>query len=167
MLRRRANSRNTPQAISDYIGRRQVMALSDDYIYSHVLTFRSSPSAPYGRDTYYGQKFFYKTAQGCLLTISIPKVLPEPTDRHNPRRYPLLPNTLRLLDRIGTSLYEHALIPVALAPLLRVHSFAHRVKGAYPACPGRAWIVVVWSEKRRRESLFSGWRCKSLGRLLN
>jgi hypothetical protein len=107
------------RAIADHIGRRQIMALSDDYIYSHVLTFRSSPNAPYGRDTYYGQKFFYRTAQGCLLTISVPKVSPEPTDRHNPRHYPLLPNTLGLLDRIGTSLYEHALIPVALA-----HSFA-------------------------------------------
>ncbi len=106
-------------AIADHIARRQIMALSDDYIYSHVLTFRSSPNAPYGRDTYYGQKFFYKTAQGCLLTISVPKVSPEPTDRHNPRHYSLLPNTLALLDRIGTSLYEHALIPVALA-----HSFA-------------------------------------------
>ena len=52
------------QAIADYIGRRQIMALPDDYIYSHVLTFRSSPNAPYGRDTYYGQNSFTRPHRG-------------------------------------------------------------------------------------------------------
>jgi hypothetical protein len=105
-------------AIADKIPRRHIMPLPDDYIYNHILTFRSSPGGAFGRDTYYGQKFFYKTAQGQMLTITIPKTYsgPEP---HDPSHYPVLPDTLALLDRIGTSLYKDAIIPVALA-----HSYA-------------------------------------------
>lgn len=106
-------------AIADRIPRRRLMRLSDNYIYRHILTFRTSPSTPFGRDTYYGQKFLYKTAQGQMLTVTIPKRMPPVTPPDDPAEYPILPNTLALLDRLGTSLYKDALIPVALA-----HSFA-------------------------------------------
>lgn len=102
-------------AIAERIPRRSLMLLSDDYIYRHILTFRASPNSSFGRDTYYGQKFFYKTTQGQLLTITIPKLIQTTDDPHNPA----LPDTLALLDRIGTTLYKDAVIPVALA-----HSFA-------------------------------------------
>ena len=106
-------------AIAERIPRRNLMQLPDDYIFGHILTFRPSPNATFGRDTYYGQKFFYKTAQGQLLTISIPKNDTTVPDAFKARHYAMLPDTLALLDRIGTSLYEDALIPIALA-----HSFA-------------------------------------------
>ena len=73
----------------------------------------------YGRDTYYGQKFFYRTAQGQMLTLTIPKPNRPITDPHNPAHYPMMRDTLAFLDRIGTALYQDAVIPVALA-----HSFA-------------------------------------------
>jgi hypothetical protein len=106
-------------SISDRIPRRNVMLLPDSYIFQRILTSRPTPGATYGRDTYYGQKFFYKTAQDKLLTMTIPKpdgIVPDP---HSPQHYPELAKALLLLDRIGTSLYENALIPIALA-----HSFA-------------------------------------------
>lgn len=106
-------------AIEGRIPRQRLMCLPDDYIYRHILTFRVAPGAAFGRDTYYGQKFFYKTAQGQMLTMTVPKVADDVAGPHEPGHYPLLPGTLALLDRLGTSLYEHALIPVALA-----HSFA-------------------------------------------
>lgn len=106
-------------AIDGRIPRQHIMPLSDDYIYQHILTFRSSPNSAFGRDTYYGQKFFYKTAQGQMLTITIPKPAGPVNDPHDPTHYPTLPDTLALLDRIGTSLYKDAVIPVALA-----HSYA-------------------------------------------
>ncbi len=106
-------------AIADRIPRGRLVRLSDKYIYEHILTFRASPNTAFGRDTYYGQKFFYKTTQGQMLTITIPKRMPPVTRPDDPVKYPILANTLALLDRLGTSLYEDALIPVALA-----HSFA-------------------------------------------
>lgn len=107
------------EAISGRLSPQTLMLLPDEYIYSHVLTFRISPGAAFGRDTYYGQKFFYKTARGQMLTVTVPKPPQVLADPHLPQHYPLLPATLALLDRIGTTLYEDALIPVALA-----HSFA-------------------------------------------
>jgi hypothetical protein len=106
-------------AISDRIPRGSVMTLPDSYIFQRILTSRPPAGTTYGRDTYYGQKFFYKTAQDKLLTMTIPK--PETTvpDFHSVQHYPDMGKTLLLLDRIGTSLYENAVIPIALA-----HSFA-------------------------------------------
>lgn len=106
-------------SIEGRIPRRHLMALPDSYIYQHILTFRASPNSTFGRDTYYGQKFFYKTAQGQVLTITIPKAVGTIADPHEPSHYPILPDTLALLDRIGTNLYKDAVIPVALA-----HSYA-------------------------------------------
>lgn len=107
------------EAINTRIPRRSIMALPDDYIFKHILTYRLSPSSTFGRDTYYGQKFFYKTARGQLLTITVPKCPSGVPDPHNPVHYPDLPDALSLLDRIGTNLYKDAVIPVALA-----HSYA-------------------------------------------
>lgn len=106
-------------AISKNIPSRSLMLLPDDYIYRHILTFRPSPNSFFGRDTYYGQKYFYKTAKGQMLTMTIPKSVGAVRDPHNPAHYPILPDTIALLDRVGTTLYEDSLIPVALA-----HSFA-------------------------------------------
>lgn len=106
-------------AIRDAIPTRALMCLPDSYIYGHILTYKASASSAFGRDTYYGQKFFYKTAREQLLTITIPKPPGFPRDAEKPSHYPQLPRTLALLDKIGTNLYDDALIPIALA-----HSFA-------------------------------------------
>lgn len=106
-------------SLDQYIPRGTLMTLPEDYINTRVLASRPPPGSFYGRDTYYGQKFFYKTNQGKMLVITVPKGSVRPSDPHNPAHYPGLYATLALLDRIGTSLYENAIIPVALA-----HSFA-------------------------------------------
>lgn len=106
-------------AIRDRIPDGTLMLLPDDYIFARILASRPASNSAFGRDTYYGQKFFYKTAKGQMLTLSVPKPSGAPNGPHLPRHYPCLASTLALLDRIGTSLYEDAVIPVALA-----HSFA-------------------------------------------
>jgi len=106
-------------AIGESIPRQTLMALPDSYIYGHVLTFRAAAGVEYGRDTYYGRKFFYRTARGQMLTLTIPKPNQSISDPHNPVHFPMMRDTLAFLDRIGTALYQDAVIPVALA-----HSFA-------------------------------------------
>lgn len=106
-------------AISESIPRQTLMTLPDSYIFRHVLTFRAAAGSEYGRDTYYGRKFFYRTAQGQMLTLTIPKPDQAVSNPHDPAHYPMLCDTLAFLDCIGTALYQDAVIPVALA-----HSFA-------------------------------------------
>jgi hypothetical protein len=108
--------------IADYVPIRTLVRIPDGYIFERILTMRSATSSVFGEDTYYGRKFFYKSAQGQMLTITIPCLNEELlTQRppHDPACYVVLPSTLALLDQIGTKLYEDAIIPVALA-----HSFA-------------------------------------------
>jgi hypothetical protein len=106
-------------AIADKLSPRQLMLLPDTYIYRHILTFRPAAGSLFGRDTYYGQKFFYKTAKGQMLTITVPKLATTVAEPYKPEHYPMLSNLLAVLDRIGTAVYGDAVIPVALA-----HSFA-------------------------------------------
>jgi hypothetical protein len=108
--------------IANYIPNRTVMRLPDSYIFQRILTTRSNPSFAFGEDTYYGRKFFYKTAKGQMLTITIPCLDAALLDRYesdDPMCYTTLPSTLAMLDEIGTNLYEDAVIPIALA-----HSYA-------------------------------------------
>lgn len=102
-------------ALRDKIPSRTLMMLPNDYIFSHILPSRAPANSFHGKDEYYGQKFFYKTAEGHMLTITVPPRRKDVDDPHDPRHYPTLPDTLALLDRIGTMYHIDAVIPVALA----------------------------------------------------
>lgn len=102
-------------AIADSIPPGHLMMLPDEYIYSRILTFRQDTSRPYGADTYYGQKFFYKTLKNQIFTLTVPKRPGQPDNPWEPRHYPRLADSLSLIEQIATVLYENALIPVALA----------------------------------------------------
>jgi len=126
-------------AISDRIENRQLMVLPDDYIYRHILTFRSSPNTAFGRDTYYGQKFYYKTAQGHLLTLTIPQVTGEVDDRHSVAHYPFLPEVL------SSRSDRHK--PVRgrrdsrrVGPFIRIDSASDRVESADPVGAARVGV---------------------------
>jgi len=106
-------------AIADRIQPQTIMLLPDQYIYDHILASRPSSASQFGRDTYYGQKFFYRTEQGHLLTLTTPRPPGLAGAWHEPSNYQVLSATLRLLDTIGTNLYTDAVIPIALA-----HSYA-------------------------------------------
>lgn len=103
------------RAIADSIPSGRLMLLPDKYIYSRILTFRQDTTKPYGEDTYYGQKFIYKTNRDQLFVITIPKRSVRLDNPWEPEHYPRLAETLLLLEKVGTTLYENALIPVALA----------------------------------------------------
>lgn len=73
----------------------------------------------YGKETYWGRKFVYRTLDGQVL---VPTVMPPsgaPYDAHggqpDPAAYPTLPAILDVFDRTGSSMYRNGIIPVALA----------------------------------------------------
>lgn len=108
--------------IADHIPTRTLMRLPSGYIFQRILTTRLPGAAAFGEDEYYGRKFFYKSAKGQMLTITVPcldKTLLNQYQSDDPVCYTTLPSTLALLDEVGTKLYEDAVIPIALA-----HSFA-------------------------------------------
>jgi hypothetical protein len=108
--------------ISPLLERRALVRLPDEYIFQRIVPSRSQSASGFGNDTYYGRKFLYKPATGQMLTITVPSLLPLPlpgTQPDDPSLYETLPQTLSLLDEVGTRLYQDALIPVALA-----HSYA-------------------------------------------
>lgn len=94
----------------------------DDQFMEEVLRVKSLT------ETYYGRKFFYHAADGQQLVITVPPLEGQAYtkvsmgDEAEAARFPTLKRTLEVLDRMGTRLYDDAVIPVALA-----HNFA-----AYP-----------------------------------
>lgn len=115
------------QAIADHLPPGTLMTLDQDYI-ERYITFRGSP---HGKDTYYGRHFYYRSRSGQLYTVTVPPLAAVGDHPHSAlglEQYPTLRGTCRLLDAVGTRLYENGTIPVALA-----HQYA-----AYPlATAGR------------------------------
>lgn len=96
--------------------RNQTAVLLDDaYIKRHVIF--SSSEKPYGQDTYFGRKFFYKSASGARIVATIPFLTTEHRDmtRAGLEQYPRLADAAALLDRLVSSRYPNALVPLVAA----------------------------------------------------
>lgn len=93
------------------------LLICDDHVISQV-TNTDNPIG-YGKDTYWGRKFVYRTLQGHVVvpTVVPPEGLPYDASggQPTPDAYPTLPAILDVLDRAGSSAYRDGIIPVALA----------------------------------------------------
>jgi hypothetical protein len=101
-------------AIADCIPERHLMLPDDAYI----KTWINPAKGAFGKDTYYGKHFYYRSAAGGIFTISVPPLRnlgEEPHTVSDVEAFPTLRATCELLDRIGTRLYPNATIPVVLA----------------------------------------------------
>jgi len=90
---------------------------------SFLGTHRSSAGI-YGKDEFYGRRFFYKTTTGQMLVVTVPRIPSGQPYESGPaganpceqlESYPTLRATLEALDRFQTRLYPNAVIPLALA----------------------------------------------------
>ena len=93
--------------------------LTDEYIKKNII-FSDSTKA-YGLDTYFGRKFFYKTASGARIVASLPFLDESHGDltRAEPDQYPRLADALGLLDQLVSSRYQNS-----LSPLISAHAEA-------------------------------------------
>lgn len=129
------------RAIRKHVPKGLLMRPSRDYVQRYITSRGSS----HGVDTYYGRHFFYRSQSGTIFTITVPplgRLGASPDDRFDQDDYPTLRATCKMLDRIGTRLYESATIPVALAhrytayPLtsagrvLKLHAEDHLSRGS-------------------------------------
>ncbi len=104
-----------PDGEPDYVPLQTVMLLSDAYIKSRVVFSKST--APYGRNTYYGRKAFYKTSSGALIVFSTPFLEDDHRDlsRAEPAQYPRLADTLTVLDKLVSARYRNSVTPLISA----------------------------------------------------
>ena len=91
--------------------------LTNAYIRAHITI----GDKPFGKDTYFGRKFFYKTASGARIVASLPFLREESRDlsRGDARHFPRLADAMSLLDATFSARF-----PNAVAPLVSAHAEA-------------------------------------------
>lgn len=123
------------EQIKDLIHPGHVMRLTNEYI--NRISGRPATNH-YGVDEFYGRRFIYRTRAGDPLVIT---VLPAPglspyddsQDVEGWDAYPTLRLICEVLDSLRTRMYEHAVVPIALA-----HSAA-----ALPLGVGRSVLTMM------------------------
>lgn len=99
--------------IADSIPPGSALLLENDYIYKHIRPGDPKSSDPYGFNTYWGSKLIYRAPDKNLYVATVPTrgtpTAPKVDD------FPRLPEILSVLARLRCSMYDNALIPVALA----------------------------------------------------
>ena len=103
------------EGVPDRLPRQSVYLPTDAYIKRNIV-FSDSPQL-YGKQTYFGRKFFYKTKAGSLLVAAVPFLESKhhDTSTAEPEQFPRLADALNLLDRLETTRYPNALIPLTAA----------------------------------------------------
>lgn len=86
--------------------------VGDDYIRKHIVP-SGGGSTSYGHNTYYGQKVFFRAKSGEMHVATIPATGYSGSPK--PENIPHLDEILGLVGELRCSMYDNALIPVALA----------------------------------------------------
>jgi len=92
---------------------------TDDYIKQRVIF--SDSTKPYGDQTYFGRKFFYKTQSGARIVANIPflSAAQDSLSTNDPAAFQKFGTVCALLDKLVTSRF-----PNALGPIVSAHSQA-------------------------------------------
>jgi hypothetical protein len=103
----------------DKFQKQSALLLDDNYIKRNIIF--SESTKPYGQDTYFGRKLFYKTASGQKL---VPVIACFDDDQRNistayPSQFSRLADVMNLLDKLVSSRY-----PNSVSPLVSAHAEA-------------------------------------------
>jgi hypothetical protein len=95
------------------------LLLDDTYIKKNIIF--SESKKPYGQDTYFGRKFFYKTKTGQRIVANVAFYNDKQKNLNTalPSQFVRLGDTMELLDNLVSSRY-----PNSLVPLISAHSEA-------------------------------------------
>ena len=107
------------EGVEDIFPRGSAFLINDKYIKENII-FSDSPK-PYGEDTYYGRKFFYKTSSGQRLVPVIASYTKEERNllKAEPNQFSRLKDVMDLLDKLVSSRY-----PNSITPLISAHAEA-------------------------------------------
>ncbi|MDR2409349.1 MAG: DNA double-strand break repair nuclease NurA [Bacteroidales bacterium] len=109
----------TKDGITDNFPKQTVFLLTDDYIKKNIIY--SESQKPYGQDTYFGRKFFYKTLSGQKLVPVVAWFSDDQKDicTARPEQFARLGDILELLDQLASNRY-----PNSISPLISAHAEA-------------------------------------------
>ena len=93
--------------------------LTDEYIKQRIIF--SVSDKPYGKDTYFGRKFFYKAKSGARIVATLPMLDAAQDDisKDDISLYPGFGSTCALLDKLVSSRF-----PNSVGPIITAHSHA-------------------------------------------
>jgi hypothetical protein len=93
------------------------LLLTDEYVKKNIIY--SESTKPYGYDTYFGRRFFYKTVSGQKLVPVLAWFSDEQKNikTANINQFPRLGDVLQLLDSLASNRY-----PNSISPLISVHA---------------------------------------------
>lgn len=97
--------------------RGKVLLLDDKYIKKNILYTAIENGKPYGQDTYFGRKFLYKTSNGQRIVASVATFTSDQANIMTAdwNQFPRIGDILNLLDRIYSSRYPNAILPLVSA----------------------------------------------------
>jgi hypothetical protein len=109
----------TKDGLTDKFPKQSAFLLNDGYIKRNII-FSVSPKQ-YGQDTYFGRKFFYKTASGQKIVpvVACFNEYQKNLDTANPDQFARLADVMNLLDRLVSNKY-----PNSVSPLVAAHAEA-------------------------------------------
>ncbi|MGH7282910.1 MAG: NurA domain-containing protein [Polyangiaceae bacterium] len=98
--------------IETAFGPRQALVLNNEYIRTYIVPGDPTSTQPYGENMYFGGKIIFKGEASEMYVATVPlgefKRTPSLTDFYN------LGDVLRTTSRLRCSMYDNALMPVAL-----------------------------------------------------
>ena len=97
--------------------RKNALLLNDNYIKRNIIFSAIENGKPYGQDTYFGRKLFYKTSNGQRIVASVATYTKEQADISTAYReqFPRLADIMNLLDKVYSSRYPNAILPLVSA----------------------------------------------------
>ncbi|MER3472393.1 MAG: nuclease [Chitinophagaceae bacterium] len=132
----------TKDGVTDKFPRQSALLLADDYIKQNIIF--SESTKPYGQDTYFGRKFFYKAASGQKIVPVIACFNDYQKDLRtaNPDQFVRLADVMNLLDQMVSSRY-----PNSVTPLISAHAEA-----AIPLSLGKRIFEDIAREIREKSN---------------
>ena len=139
----------TQDGIKDMFPRQSALLLGDDYIKQNIIF--SDSEKPYGVDTYFGRKLFYKAASGQKIVPSIAYLRTFKNNNEkkdylkstDPAKFPRLADVMNLIDQLASSRY-----PNSVSPLISAHAEA-----AIPLNLGKRIFEDIAKEIRERTNI--------------
>ncbi|MBE0661124.1 MAG: DNA double-strand break repair nuclease NurA [Bacteroidales bacterium] len=109
----------TKDGITDKFPTQSALLLCDSYIKENIIF--SDSTKPYGQDTYFGRKFFYKAASGQKIVPVIAwfSDIQKNLSTANPDQFTRLADVMSLLDQLVSSRH-----PNSVSPLISAHAEA-------------------------------------------
>ncbi|WP_242920787.1 DNA double-strand break repair nuclease NurA [Pontibacter liquoris] len=109
----------TRDGINDNFPKQSALLLSDGYIKRNIIFSKSTK--PYGQDTYFGRKFFYKASSGQIIVAVVTCFTDYQSDlvTAKPDQFTRLADVMNLIDKLASNRY-----PNSISPLISAHAEA-------------------------------------------